>query len=128
MTTTSNLLVNRLEAAISAACPAVAGVAIGRRDDKATWRVDYTREPSAAELSAVQSAIDAFDASEAAQAAWEEGRQPERKAIRQDAAQAIADNNAFLTVASPNNAAVLAQVRALTRQNNRIMQRLIQID
>lgn len=37
--------------------------------------------------------------------------------LRGRARAALADNQAFLAVASPTNAQVLAQVRALTRQN-----------
>jgi hypothetical protein len=52
----------------------------------------------------------------------------QRKAIRQAAAGAVADNDAYLALANPNNAAVVAQVRRLTQQNNAIIRRLVQID
>lgn len=44
-----------------------------------------------------------------------------RRAIESAAATALAGNRAFLALASPSNAQVLAQVRALTNQNQRLI-------
>ncbi len=41
--------------------------------------------------------------------------------LRAQAVQALADNRTFLAIASPTNAQVLAQVKALTRQNQGII-------
>lgn len=51
----------------------------------------------------------------------------DRTGLRKAAAAAIAENDAYLALASPTNAQTLAQVRALTRQNNRIIRRLVQL-
>jgi len=68
-----------------------------------------------------------FDWSSEAHAAWEENQNPERKGIRQAAATAIADNEAFLADTNVTTAEAIAQVKRLTQQNNRIIKRLIQI-
>lgn len=47
------------------------------------------------------------------------------KTILQQAADALAGNTAFLNIASPSNAQTLAQVKALTRQNNKIIRMLL---
>lgn len=44
-----------------------------------------------------------------------------REALLTKATAAVVVNNAFLAVASPTNAQVVAQVRALTRQNNALI-------
>lgn len=41
------------------------------------------------------------------------------------AAQAVADNNTYLSLASPSNVQIAAQVRSLTQQINRIIKRLV---
>ena len=48
-----------------------------------------------------------------------------RQTIEQQAAQALDTNRAFLALASPNNAQTLAQVRALTRQNQGVIRLLL---
>lgn len=60
----------RLRAAVAAALPD-AEVSVRDRDDRATWT--FTRPPGATpqQVAAAQSAIDAFDPSIEAQAAWE---------------------------------------------------------
>lgn len=50
----------------------------------------------------------------------------DREGLLSEASQAVADNQAFLAIGSPTNAQTLAQVKALSRQNNRIIKRLIQ--
>jgi hypothetical protein len=43
------------------------------------------------------------------------------EAIRGQAAQALATNRTFIGLASPTNAQVVAQVKALSRQNNALI-------
>ena len=52
----------------------------------------------------------------------------DRAALRRQAAQAVADNNTYLAIGSPTNAQNLAQIRALTRQMNAAIKRLVQLD
>jgi hypothetical protein len=77
---------------------------------------------------AAQPVIDAFDWSDAAQAAREAEGKPERTGLRAQAAQAIEDLDAFLALTNPTNAQTLAIVRKLCQQNKRIIARLIQVD
>lgn len=48
-----------------------------------------------------------------------------REELEDKVVNAFQSNNAFLAIASPTNAQVLAQVKALTRQNNAIMKLLV---
>jgi hypothetical protein len=75
--------------------------------------------------SAAQPIIDAFDDSDAAETAYQESLEPLLKDIKDQAQGALDANDTFLALANPNNAAVLAQVRALTQQNNRIIRGLV---
>lgn len=60
-----NTLAARLDAAINVAAPgAIYGVAIGRSDDRSTWRIDFTEDASDAEKEAAVAALQAFDANE----------------------------------------------------------------
>lgn len=120
-------MIERLRAAIEAAAPIVR-VSVGTLGDPATVRIGFAPEATAEQQAAAQAVVNAFDWSAEAHAAWLAERVPERKALRGAAAQAIQANVDFLANASPNNAAVLAQVRELSRQNNRIIRRLIQLD
>jgi hypothetical protein len=110
----------RLNAVIDAA-----GIPVISCEETRIQYGDAATEQQRAEGDAI---LAAFDWSDEAQAAWQEDQYPDRKAIRQAAAGAIADNDAFLALASPTNAQVLAQVKRLTQQNTRIIKRLIQID
>lgn len=51
----------------------------------------------------------------------------DRTGLRRAAAAAIQANADYLALASPTNAQTLAQVRELTRQNNRIIRRILQL-
>ena len=115
----------RLKDTLLAVCPIV-DVSIGNLADKSTWTFDA---PTATDpqKAAAQSVINAFDLSDAAQDAWEEDQLPDRKTLKQAAAQAIADNNAFLALASPTNPQTLAQVKRLTQECTAIIKRLIQL-
>ncbi len=81
-----------------------------------SWIVTYMVGATQAQKDAGAAFIAAFDASPAAQAAWEGNKQ---------ASQALATNAAFLALASPTAAQVLAQTQALTRQNSVIIQLLL---
>jgi hypothetical protein len=74
-----------------------------------------------------QAALDAVDLSEAAIAAREDAKEPLLADLKAQAAGAIADNNAFIAIASPTNAQTLAQVKKLTQQNNRIIRSLYRV-
>lgn len=101
----------RILDACRAIAPGVERVEVGARGDPATVRVSPPEHQAAA-----QPAIDAFDWSDAAQAAWEEAQRPERAALRAAAAQALADNLAYLAIPAPTAAQVRQQTDALTRQ------------
>lgn len=73
---------------------------------------------------AAQSIIDAFDDSDAAQTAFEESLEPLLKDLKDQALNAIDNNDTFLAIPSPTNAQAVAQVQALTRQNSRIIRAL----
>lgn len=121
------MLTRRLHALVAAVCP-IAGVSVGDPANKATWTFDPLPGATAQQLADAQAVIDALDTSPEAQAAWEEDQKPERRDLRQLAAQAVQNNNDFLDVASPTAAQVRDQVRALTQQMNRVIRRLIQVD
>ncbi len=64
-------------------------------------------------------------------AAFKDSKEPDLSTIRDQATQAAVDNAAFLAIASPSNAQVLVQVKALTQQNSKIIKalgRIIQRD
>lgn len=114
----------RLDQAIKAVCP-IDGISVS---DGIVQRIDFRKEATAEQRAAAQAVVDSFDRSPGADDAWREDQQPERKNLKQAAANAIAGNDTFLALATPSSAQVLAQVKALTRQNNHIISRLIQID
>lgn len=113
----------RLLEAVRAAAPAVVDVSIGTVGVSATVRVQPASEQAAA-----QAAISAFDWSIAAQAAWEADRVPERRDLRDAAAQAVADLDAFLAIANPTNAQNAAAVRRLAQMMRAVIRRLVQLD
>ena len=117
----------RLDAAVRAVCPII-GVSVGVPGDSATVTIDFDPSATAQQRAAAQAVADSFDWSQAAGAVWAEDQKPQRKNLRQQAAQAVADNDTYLALGSPSNAQVAAQVRKLTQQNNRIIPWLIQID
>lgn len=117
----------RLTEAVSAVCP-VNGVAVGVQGDPATVRIDFAAGATAPQKQAAQVAVTSFDWTPAADQAWLDAKAPERTGLRQAASAAVANNTAFLAVASPTPAQAAAQLRALTQQNNRLIQRLVQLD
>lgn len=48
--------------------------------------------------------------------------------FRTEAAQAIADNQTFINLASPSNAQNAAQIKALTRQMNRVIRLMLRLN
>lgn len=115
-------MLERLDQQLKAAGLPISGVGIAL---DGSFDVRGTLTP--AQRTAAQAIIAAFDPSDAAQTAWEEGQQPERKALRSAAAQAIQGNDDYLALVTPTAAQVAAQVRRLTQQNSAIIRRLIQI-
>lgn len=103
--------------------PGILDVEIGILGDPTSVRVFPSQHQTA-----VQGAINAFNWSVEAHAVWEANQHPERKSLRDQAAQATNDNDTFLAIGNPTNAQILAQVRRLTQQNTRIIRRLVQID
>jgi hypothetical protein len=108
----------RLHEALSAVCP-IDGCTLD----------DFMPSASATlqQITNAQSVLASFVRSDAAHETWLANRIPERKELLDAAQQAVADNNTFLAIGTPSNAQVLAQVRALTQQNNRLIRRLVQI-
>jgi urocanate hydratase len=114
-------IATRLKQHIEAISGAAVEVSIGSVGNAESVRLEPDSQ-------AARQALSEFDWSQAAHDVWREGLQPERRSVRQAAAQAITDNDTFLALASPTNAQTLAQVKRLTQQNARIIQRLVQID
>ncbi len=56
----SAIVTSKLNAAIEAVCP-IHGVSIGRKDDKATWRIDFKDEATAQQRADAQAVVEAFD-------------------------------------------------------------------
>lgn len=108
----------RLHETLSAVCP-IEGCTLD----------DFMPSASATpqQITNARAALAAFVKTDVAHEAWLADRVPERKTLIDAAQQAIADNNTFLAIGTPNNAQVLAQVRALTRQNNQLIRRLVQL-
>lgn len=59
--------------------------------------------------------------------ALNEAAEPDMSTLRNQATNATNTNNTFLAITTPSNAQTLAQVRALTNQNNRIIAVLLRI-
>lgn len=97
-------------------------------DTAETAVIQYRPEATDPQRATGANLLAAFDWSQAAHDAWEEDRHPERKMLRQAAAQAVADLDAFLAIGSPNNAQTLAQVRRHAQILRAVIRRLIQLD
>ena len=118
---------SRLHEAVATACP-IDGVRVGNLADKSTWVFMPTATATPVQRAAAQAVIDAFDSSQAAEDAWRENQNSDRKAMRQAAVAAQATNATFIALGAPTNAQIIAQVKALSQQNSAIIRRLIQID
>jgi hypothetical protein len=70
-----------LHAAIAAVCP-IHGVSIGRKDDKATWRIDFAPEASKEQKTAAAAAMAGFDVQVARVLQEEKRATEERIALR----------------------------------------------
>lgn len=114
-----------LDEAIKSAGVPIDGVA---RLRDGTVRIDFRPEATDQQKAAAQAIAAGWDWSPAADAAREEARHPERTDLRAAAAQALTDNAAYLAIASPTNAQIRDQTAALTRQLNRVIRRLVQLD
>lgn len=53
-------LAAKLDAAIKAVCP-IRGVSIGRKNDKATWRIDFKDEATDKQRADARAVLEAFD-------------------------------------------------------------------
>lgn len=58
-------LAAQLDAAVKNACPNVAGVSIGRQDDRSTWRINFTDAASSEEIDAAHVIMATFEPSDA---------------------------------------------------------------
>ncbi len=110
----------RLHEAIAAICPIV-GVSVGTIGDSSTVRVVFADSATAQQMADAQAVVNAFDWSDQAQTTWLALQQPERKSLKDAASQAVTDNLAFLADATVTQAEAVVQVKALTRQVNRII-------
>jgi hypothetical protein len=122
MSTTAERLLSTLRAVAP-----VSDIGIGTRGDPSSVRVSYSSTPTPSQGSAVASALASFDWSDAAQATWELAQNPERKTLLDAAAQAVADLDSYLALASPTNAQVAAQVRRLSQNQRAVIKRLVQL-
>ncbi len=61
-------MIVQLDNAIKAVCP-IDGISIGRKDNKATWRIDFKDEATPEQRTAAQAVMDAF--------VWDEKQQPQ---------------------------------------------------
>lgn len=114
---------SRLHATVAAVCP-IDGVSGG----PGGVRIDYRPEATPQQRAAADAVLAAFDWSPIAHAEWLEDQHPERKTLRQAAAQAVADIDAYLALANPTNAQVVAHVRRLSQITRAVVRRLAQID
>lgn len=116
----------RLDSELRAAGVPIDGVSGG--PPPAPVRVDYRPGATAAQRDQGAQIVAAFDWSDTAQRAWEDARRPERKDLRDAAAQAVSDIDAYLAVTAPTNAQNLAQVRLLSRCVKQLIRRLVQVE
>ena len=80
--------------------------------------------PNAAAIAAILAA----DLSDAAFAAREVDRNPERKALRNSVVASITANLAFLSLPTPTPMQQRAHLERLTQQMNAVLRRLVQVD
>lgn len=111
-------LVGRLLAEEFASAGLVTGVAV----DGSTLRLSGLGE---SDRSAAESVVAAHPVTAQAHIDSLAGEQVNETTIRDRATTALADNKAFLAIASPTNAQNAAQVKALTRQVNGLIRMVL---
>lgn len=117
----------RLHVLVSVAAP-IEGVSIGTVGDSATVRIAFRPEATAPQRAAAQSVVDGFDWSQAAQDAWEDAQEADLAALRDQAAQAIADITTYLAGADSASAAqVRAEVKAIDQRQRAIIKALLRL-
>jgi hypothetical protein len=122
----------RLHATLAALVP-IDGVSVGTPGDAATVEVNFKATATQAQRQAAAAALASFDWSPAADQAWADARAPERTAVRQAAAQAVADIDAYLAAADTGTAAAVQtrdhnQFKRLNNMMKAVIRRLIQLD
>jgi len=111
----------RLDTTLRAVAPLA-----GTSGDQGAVRIDFDGATAQQQTDA-QSALSAFDFSPAAQTAWEDGLEPDLKAIKDQAQAAFTENATYLAIATPSTAQNAAQIKALTRQNTLAMKALTRL-
>lgn len=87
----------QLHAAIAAVCP-IHGVSIGRKDDKATWRIDYAPEATVEQQAAALTVMLNFDVAAAKAESDAKVAREELIAIKmKELAEAMVDDPLLLT-------------------------------
>lgn len=123
----STTTAERLQSAIAVVCP-VSGVAIGKMGDSSTVRIDFDPAATIQQRDAAQSVVLAFDWSQQAETAYADSKEPDLSAIRDQAAQAVADINTYLTIADTATAAqVRAEVKAMDQRQRAIIKALARL-
>lgn len=113
----------RLNQAIAALAP-IHGVSVGTFGNAATCEIQFLPEATAPQRTAAAAALAAFDWSDSATEAWEAQQNPNRTALRNALAAALAANANYIALANPNAAQSTAQVKALAQQMNAVLRRL----
>jgi hypothetical protein len=113
----------RLDAAVRAVAP-IWGVAIGAGN---AVSVDYQPTATQAHRDAAAAVIAGFDWSAAADAAYRDAQEPDLATLRDQATQAVADISTFLAIASPSNAQLAAEVKAIDQRQRAIIKALARL-
>lgn len=90
-----------LHAAIAAVCP-IHGVSIGRKNDKATWRIDFRDDATDAQRAAARALLEGFD--RAAAEAQERAKRERESAVRakmRELAERLVDDPTLLDRIAP---------------------------
>ena len=116
---------SRLSESVASVCPIV-GVSIGRKGQPETCAIQFAPEATAPQRAAAAAALAAFDWSQSTHDAWLADAVPERKAVRQLAAQAVTDIDAYLAATDTGTTAqIQARDHANQKDLNRIMRAVI---
>jgi hypothetical protein len=102
-----------------------AGIPIdGVSGDQNGVRVDFQASATPAQQTQAASIVSSFDWSDAADQTFKDAQQPDFSTMRDQAQAAFDGNTAYLAIGAPTNAQVVAQVRALTQQNQKVIKAL----